>query len=311
MLWSTLERLGTPQREVLRLYYLGNLSVRDIASTLALTSATVKQRLYRGRRRLRKLLTEEGVGNERMAEEFAERVVAKALERGRQLLNAQRWVEAKVEYRQVTVQVVEHAEAQKGLALALTGLYGGLDRHGERYALLRAYGDEAAIDKERAKAWIEAGRSAQVLGDYEDILAQHARVKALKALAPAELLASYYSLVEIYAKQGMGEVWLAETEKLHGPLATPVAEASFYYAHYRMDLLRKCGHLHEAVAWGDELLAALVGSGEKAWVWRSDTLGLLLQLHGECGDEGRMRAVLKAVSILLDEVEPQKKGSVK
>jgi RNA polymerase sigma-70 factor (ECF subfamily) len=51
-------RLPEPERGVILAYYLGEMSVREIARILAIPEGTVKTRLHRGRRLLRKELGE-------------------------------------------------------------------------------------------------------------------------------------------------------------------------------------------------------------------------------------------------------------
>jgi len=54
-----LGRLGLPEREALTLYFLDDLSVGEIAALLEIPEGTVKSRLYKARRDLRRVLKEE------------------------------------------------------------------------------------------------------------------------------------------------------------------------------------------------------------------------------------------------------------
>ncbi|RIV28827.1 sigma-70 family RNA polymerase sigma factor [Alicyclobacillaceae bacterium I2511] len=55
-LWHSVFQLPLKYREVLVLYYLRELSQRDIAAALGITEESVRTRLHRGRQQLRKLL---------------------------------------------------------------------------------------------------------------------------------------------------------------------------------------------------------------------------------------------------------------
>lgn len=55
-----LERLPLVEREAVTLFYLQELSLNEIAEALKVPVGTVKSRLFRGRRLLRKHMTEQG-----------------------------------------------------------------------------------------------------------------------------------------------------------------------------------------------------------------------------------------------------------
>ena len=57
---EALRRLPLPQRETLALFYLGDMSVQEIAETLGIAAGTVKSRLTRGRTTLTGLIGTEG-----------------------------------------------------------------------------------------------------------------------------------------------------------------------------------------------------------------------------------------------------------
>lgn len=60
-LWDAVEGLDEPDRTLfLRYYYYGD-KLKDIARALGLTQAAAKQRLFRGRKALRDILTKGGV----------------------------------------------------------------------------------------------------------------------------------------------------------------------------------------------------------------------------------------------------------
>ncbi|NOX31549.1 MAG: sigma-70 family RNA polymerase sigma factor [Actinobacteria bacterium] len=56
--WDTVRSLPARQRQVISLHYVNSLSVKEIASTLDLSEATVKTHLQRGRRSLELKLTD-------------------------------------------------------------------------------------------------------------------------------------------------------------------------------------------------------------------------------------------------------------
>lgn len=59
-----LQRLGFNEREVLTLFFLEDLSLKEIAELLGLPVGTVKSRLFKARNDLRRILEREGTGNE-------------------------------------------------------------------------------------------------------------------------------------------------------------------------------------------------------------------------------------------------------
>ena len=60
-----LGRLPLPEREILTLYFLDDLSIAEIASVLEIPAGTVKSRLSKARRSLRRILDEEATRHER------------------------------------------------------------------------------------------------------------------------------------------------------------------------------------------------------------------------------------------------------
>jgi len=60
-LTELLQALSADQREALALFYLNELSIEEIASTLGAPVGTIKARLSRGRERLRQLAQERGL----------------------------------------------------------------------------------------------------------------------------------------------------------------------------------------------------------------------------------------------------------
>jgi RNA polymerase sigma factor (sigma-70 family) len=59
-----LSRLEVPQRELLTLYFLDDLSIAEIATVLEIPPGTVKSRLSAARRELRRILDEEASRHE-------------------------------------------------------------------------------------------------------------------------------------------------------------------------------------------------------------------------------------------------------
>lgn len=60
-----LSRLAIPQRELLTLYFLDDLSIADVADVLEIPAGTVKSRLAAARSELRRILHEEASRHER------------------------------------------------------------------------------------------------------------------------------------------------------------------------------------------------------------------------------------------------------
>ncbi|NKB66526.1 MAG: sigma-70 family RNA polymerase sigma factor [Candidatus Latescibacteria bacterium] len=116
--------LPEAQREVVLLFYLEDRSLEQVATVLGLSIASVKQRLYRSRKRLQEIMlgmVEKTLEIQEMSDDFTERVLAAALVRGQCLLNERRWREAQTQFRRVARTVPRYIAAQKGLGLALKG----------------------------------------------------------------------------------------------------------------------------------------------------------------------------------------------
>ena len=69
--WSAVERLSTPQRASVVLFYRHECSCQEIAEVLELPVATVKSHLHRGRARLRQLLEHAGISGDQLIRNFA------------------------------------------------------------------------------------------------------------------------------------------------------------------------------------------------------------------------------------------------
>ena len=121
---AALGKLNPVQQQIVTLFYLEELSLKQIAAFLDIPFQTANQRLYRARIRMKEemlKMVEETLGQQKLPENFTDEVIAAALERGRQLLEERRWPEAKAEFRKITATMDDHLEAQRGLALALDG----------------------------------------------------------------------------------------------------------------------------------------------------------------------------------------------
>ena len=121
---GAIARLTEPQQQVVVLFYLEDLSLKQIAAFLDLPLQTVNQRLYRARLRLRKEtlhMVDATLKDHQLPDDFTEKVVGEALARGERLLAEEDWVVATREFRRITAAVPDHVRAQRGLGLALNG----------------------------------------------------------------------------------------------------------------------------------------------------------------------------------------------
>ena len=121
---AAMARLTEPQQQVVVLFYLEDLSLKQIAAFLDLPLQTVNQRLYRARLRLKKEtlhMVDATLKDHQLPDDFTEKVVAEALARGEKLLAEEDWTVAAQEFRRITAVVPDHVRAQRGLGLALNG----------------------------------------------------------------------------------------------------------------------------------------------------------------------------------------------
>ncbi len=116
--------LSEAQQQAVVLFYLKELTLQQIADFLEVEPQTVEQRLYRARRKLKErrldmvAATLEGT---QLPEDFTDQVVAEAVSKGEQLLSEKDWAAAKTMFSRVTEALPDHAQAHRGLGLALDG----------------------------------------------------------------------------------------------------------------------------------------------------------------------------------------------
>lgn len=121
---KSMDRLPEAQRQVLVLFYLEDLSLRQIAAFLGIREASAKQRLYRARLALKEEMLEmikETVGGHELPPDFTEQVVKEALAQGKKKLSQRDWQGAQDAFRKVVDVVPEHLEGNRGLGLSLGG----------------------------------------------------------------------------------------------------------------------------------------------------------------------------------------------
>ena len=58
--------LGFPDDEIFKMYYFDDLKTNEIARELALSHATVRTKLFRGKHKLKKYFNERGIGYEEL-----------------------------------------------------------------------------------------------------------------------------------------------------------------------------------------------------------------------------------------------------
>ena len=123
---AAIAQLSEAQQQVVVLFYLRDLSLRQIADFLGASPQSVEQRLYRARLRLKEEMldmVEKTLKGRELPEDFTDKVVAEALDRGEKLLAEKQWSSARDEFRRITDILPDHPAAQRGLALALNGTF--------------------------------------------------------------------------------------------------------------------------------------------------------------------------------------------
>lgn len=65
-LLSAINSLGFPDDEIFKMYYFDGLKTNEIAKALALSHATVRTKLFRGKHKLKKYFNERGIGYEEL-----------------------------------------------------------------------------------------------------------------------------------------------------------------------------------------------------------------------------------------------------
>jgi RNA polymerase sigma-70 factor (ECF subfamily) len=136
---TALGELSAPQQQVITLFYLEELSLEQIAAFLNISPQAANQRLYRARLRLKEVmlgLVEKTFKEQKLPDDFTDQVLSAALARGRQLLEARRWPEARAEFHRIAEIAAQHREALRGVAQALAG------EVKEMFGAERAYDDE-------------------------------------------------------------------------------------------------------------------------------------------------------------------------
>jgi len=121
---SAIGQLNETQRQVVTLFYLEEIPLKQIAAFLDLPLQTVNQRLYRARLRLKEemlKMVKKTLGTHKLPDGFTEQVMRAALERGRKALQEENWTSAQQEFGQIVDVLPDHMDARRGLALALSG----------------------------------------------------------------------------------------------------------------------------------------------------------------------------------------------
>ena len=357
---AALGTLGEEQQQLITLFYLEGLSQKEIAAFLDLAPQAVNQRLYRARNHLRKemlTMVEETLGGRKLPDGFTDEVIRTALERGRALLEEQRWTEAKAQFRKVTSTVRENPDAQRGLARALegevhammggqvedidnkllqealaaheeafrldardeetawnlAGLYGRLDRRGDRGRVLRVFGESTEDARKAFRALEQASWSYRGI---DDRLAfdLHRKALAVDGMEPQDRLRTYFAArLVIYFNVGEGDLWLSETEALAPELGLPLSIDHYMYHRDRMGLLSRMGRHRKAIETGQVFLRRLESEEvedppQRRW-WIAHILAYSIQSHHEAGDEAAVHAAVQSVRENLVEYEKEWRGA--
>ena len=353
---TALGTLGEQQQLLITLFYLEDLSHKEIAAFLDLAPQAVNQRLYRARNQLRKEMlnmVEEVLGGGKLPDGFTDEVIRTALERGRALLEDQRWTEAKAQFRKVTSTVRENPDAQRGLARALegevhammggqvedidnkllqealaaheeafrlgardeetawnlAGLYGRLDRRGDRGRVLRVFGESA---DDAGKAFRALEQASWSFRGIDDRLAfdLHRKALAVDGVEPRDRLRTYFAArLVIYFNVGKGDLWLSETEALAPELGLPLSIDHYMYHRDRMSLLGRMGRHGNAIETGQVFLRRLESEAvedpvQRRW-WIAHILAYSIQSRYETGDEAAVHAAVQSVRENLIEYEKE------
>lgn len=121
---AAVARLSRPQQQAIVLFYLEDLSLKQVATFLDVSVATVEQRLYRARLRLKEEMlnmVKENLNQHQLPEDFTREVIEEALARGEELLEERSWSQARREFARIAAALPEHPQAHRGLALAFDG----------------------------------------------------------------------------------------------------------------------------------------------------------------------------------------------
>ena len=121
---TAIAQLSRPQQQAVVLFYLEDLSLKQIAAFLDVATTTVEQRLYRARLHLKKEMldmVEQNLQDHLLPDDFTHEVIAEALARGETLLAERHWPEARKAFNRVTAALPDHHQAHRGLALAFDG----------------------------------------------------------------------------------------------------------------------------------------------------------------------------------------------
>ena len=255
---AAIGRLTEAQRQVVTLFYLEEMSLKDIGDFLGVSVQAVNQRLYRARLYLKKEMLEmvrETLGDHQLPPDFTEQVIQEILDRGEQRLKDRAWTSAQQAFRKVTEALPEHVGANRGLALALEGELKGRIRQG-------SMSDEGLVQET-----FEALERACDLGATDEIL-----VRRL-----ASLLSSFgrnreggQFLERVAASR---EDWREQIRFLGSAIAV------YYHSHYRNgeDNKAACVRCHRRMR---ELVPADLEPRLKMHVWTPSGMALAYPHEG-------------------------------
>ena len=191
----------------------------------------------------------------------------------------------------------------------LAGLYGRLNRRGDRGRVLRMFGESA---DDAGKAFRALEQASWSYRGIDDRLAfdLHRKALAIDGVEPQDRLRTYFAArLVIYFNVGKGGLWLSETEALAPELALPLAIDHYMCCRDRMSLLGRMGEHRKAVETGEVFLRRLeteevADPVQRRW-WIAHVLANSMLSRHETGDEAAVQAAVRPARENLIEYEKE------
>ena len=123
-LWRGIYTLDDSLREVIVLFYVRRMKCAEIAQFMGISEGTVRNRLHKGRKQLKKemlFMREHHVEAPELPEDFRAKIVEEAMARGEAYLKENSWEPAKQAFQRVVDVQEDHAQGYRGIGLATRG----------------------------------------------------------------------------------------------------------------------------------------------------------------------------------------------
>ena len=196
IVFSALSALPSKNQVVIALFYLDDLSYKEIGDFLGLPVSTVQSRLQRARQQLKEevlKMAEDIFQNNRLGSKFTQKVLDEIMVKGREYIGAKEWNEAESTFLKAIEMKPDHVEAyfQLGIVKESQRLYEDAVKWYQKTVELNPY---------HAKAYLNLATSFFYLNKYNDAVTEYDKA-----------ISAYQKLIDLNPKDPELYNYLGET----------------------------------------------------------------------------------------------------